>query len=52
MTEPDLFEDLFEDIEFCNWCQDFGEMQSFGGLLFCDESCYQDYSAEFGDTGA
>jgi hypothetical protein len=41
-----------EEDERCCWCQRGGELDSFGGLLFCGEDCAEAYRAEWGDDDA
>ena len=39
-----------EEPERCAWCQRGGELDSFGGMLFCDEDCAGAYREEWGDS--
>lgn len=43
---------LAAQYERCSWCRHGGELDSFGGMLFCGEECAEAYSAEWGVTMA
>jgi hypothetical protein len=45
--QAEVTEDYAGD-EHCNWCQRGGEMQSFGGRLFCGEDCANSWCWEWG----
>lgn len=44
--------DTGTDGEHCNWCQRSGEVQSFGGRLFCGDDCAEAWWREWGDDDA
>jgi hypothetical protein len=59
-TDPELVADMARKLaanahllhdgdETCTWCQKSGELQSFGGLLFCDEECAENFAVEWGE---